>query len=115
MSAADSIRQFVADLLPTWRVQFGRWTDGSKSDRYAVIRPAGGLPAELLRKPQFTLALVCAQNDAGSVGEAAANTVIEAMRESSGQLVFMQPAEPAYFPTEDGRHVFELAVTAIIN
>lgn len=113
MSASDEVRAFIAPLLPSWRVQFGRWVDGSKADRYAVLKRVGGLPAELVREPQFTLTLICAENEPASVGEAAADTVIEAMRASSGTLVFMQPAEPAYFATDDGRHVFEMAISAI--
>ena len=121
MTAADAIRAFIAPLLPQWRVQFGRWTDGNKADRYAVIKPVGGLPAELIRQPQFTLTLIGAQvaNEAGP-GEqqavaAKADEIIEAMRASSGALVFMQPAEPVFMPTNDGRPVFEIAVSAITN
>lgn len=113
MSASDDLRAFIAPLLPGWRLQFGRWTDGAKSDRYAVLKRVGGLPAELVREPQFTLTLICAETDVASVGEAASDVVIEAMRTSSGTLVSMQAAEPAYFPTYDGRHVFEMAISAI--
>lgn len=121
-SAADAIRLFLAPLLPAWRLQFGRWVDGSKTDRYCVIKPAGGLPAELVRRPQFTLSLIGAQVAAvGGVapeGEQiavsnAADSIIEAMRTSSGSLVFLQPAEPVFVPTSDGRPVFEIAVSAI--
>lgn len=115
MSASDDLRTFIAPLLPGWRIQFGRWTDGAKSDRYAVLKRVGGLPAELVREPQFTLTLICAENDEASVGEDAADVVIEAMRVSSGALVSMQAAEPAYFTTGDGRHVYEMAISAITN
>lgn len=113
MSASDSIRAFIAPLLPGWRVQFGRWVDGTKTDRYAVLRPAGGLPAALVREPQFSLMLVGGEGDAASIVSDAADAIIEAMRASSGELVFMQPAEPVYQPTSDGRHVFEIAISAI--
>jgi hypothetical protein len=115
MSAADAIRSFITPLLPGWRVQFGRWVDGLESARFAVLRPAGGLPAELVRQPQFTLALIGAKNESAAVAEAAADALIEAMRLSSGSLVFLQPAEPVYMPTNDGRPVFELAISAITN
>ena len=96
-------------------MQFGRWVDGAETSRFAVLKPAGGLPAELVRQPQFTLALIGAKNEAAAVVSEAADAVIEAMRESSGSLVFLQPAEPVYMPTNDGRPVFELAISAITN
>lgn len=113
MTAADALRNFIAPLLLGWRLQFGRWTDGTKTDRYAVLRPAGGLPAELVRRPQFTLSLIGADGDETGVPSAAAETIIEAMRASSGELVFMEPAEPVFVPTNDGRPVFEIAISAI--
>jgi len=113
MPASDAIRDFIASTLPGWRIQFGRWVDGGKGSRYAVIKPAGGLPAELVRRPQFTVSFIGADGDPSQVPHDAANIVIEAMRASSGELVFLQPGEPAYSPTSDGRAVFEIAVSAI--
>lgn len=114
MSASDEIRDFLAPLLPAgWRQQFGRWTDGSKASRYAVLRPTGGLPAELVRRPTFSLMLVGAEGDATTVPAAIADSIIEAMRISSGSLVFMQPGEPVFMATDDGRPVFEIAISAI--
>jgi hypothetical protein len=115
VNAADALRNFVAAQLSDWRIQFGAWQDGSKTDRYAVIKPTGGLPAELLRRPAFSLYFIGAENEAASVAYEAANTVIEAMRQSSGDLVFMEPSEPAFNPTNDGRPVYEVAVTTITN
>jgi hypothetical protein len=115
MSTADAIRDFLAPLLPGWRMQFGRWIDGNKAHRYAVLKPAGGLPAELVRRPAFTLSLVGAANEAADIASDAADAVIEAMRTSSGTLVFLEPAEPVYVPTNDGRHVLEIAISAITN
>lgn len=115
MSASDAIREFIAPLLPGWRIQFGRWTDGAKTDRFVVIKPAGGLPAELVRRPEFTLTLIGAEGDDAQVPDDAADAVIEAMRESAGSLVFLQAGEPAYFPTDDGRPISEIAVSAITN
>jgi len=112
-AAADAIRTVITATLPGWRVQFGRWTDGSKSDKYAVIRPTGGLPAELVRRPQFIVALIGAENDPPSEPGDAADLIIEAMRSDSGDIVSMQPAEPVFMATNDGRPVFEIAVSAI--
>lgn len=113
MSTIDAVRDFVDQLLPGWRVQAFKWVDGSKADRYCVIKPAGGLPAELVRRPAFTLSLIGAENQAATEISAAADSIIEALRASSGSLVFMQPAEPVFSPTSDGRPVFEIAISAI--
>lgn len=115
MSAADALRDFVTPLLPGWRVQFGRWRDGEKADRFCVIKPAGGLPADLVRRPQFTVSLIGAENAEASEVSEAADAIVEEMRTSSGTLISLQPAEPVYMPTDDGRPVFEIAVQAITN
>lgn len=115
MSAADSIRTFIAPHLTGWRIQFGRWLDGSKSDRYAIIRPVGGMPASLVRRPQFSLLLVGAANDPASVPSMAADAIIEAMRAGNGSLVVMTAGEPVYLATTDGRHTFEFPVSTITN
>lgn len=115
MTASDALRNFLIPLLPGWRIQFGRWVDGSTSDRYAVIRPSGGLPAELVRKPQFSLMLIGALNDDAQLPSGFADSIVEAMRATSGELVFLQPAEPVFWATDDGRPVFEIAVSAITN
>lgn len=115
MTAADALRLFVAPLLPGWRIQFGRWMDGNKADRYAVIRPVGGLPAELVRRPQFTLSLIGAHGDDTTVAAEAADAIVEAMRVSSGTVVYLEPAEPVYVATDDGRPVFEIAISAITS
>ncbi len=112
---SDAVRAFIAPLLPGWRVQLGRWMDGNRLDRYAVIRPAGGLPISLVREPQFTLYLVGAENDDTTLVAEAAESILEAMRSSSGSLVFMQPAEPVFVATDDGRPGFEIAMSAIVN
>ena len=112
-AAADAIRDFIEPLLPGWRVQFGRWVDGVAASRYAVLKPVGGLPAELVRRPEFTLTLIGAAADAAQVPHDAANQIIEAMRASAGALVFLQAAEPAHFHTDDGRPISEIAISAI--
>jgi hypothetical protein len=113
--AADALRDFVTTALPGWRVQFGRWVDGNKADRFAVIRPVGGGPAELVRRPQFTVSLIGAENEAAGIASTAADALIEAMRTGSGSLVSLLPAEPVFMPTSDGRPIFEIAVSAITN
>lgn len=115
MTAADALRNFIAPLLPGWRLQFGRWTDGNTADRYAVIRPVGGIPASLVRRPQFTVLLVGALGEAADEAGSAANAVIEAMRNGHGALVSMQAGEPVYLAAHDGRHTFEFSVSTITN
>lgn len=111
--AADAIRNLITPLLPGYRVQFGRWIDGAPTDRFAVIRPAGGVPASLVRRPQFTLVLIGAVGDSSATLDGKAHQVIEAMRASSGSIVTMSPGEPVFFSTDDGRPVFEIAISTI--
>ena len=115
MTAADAIKAFIAPHLPGWRIQFGRWVDGSKSDRYAVIRPVGGMPASLVRRPQFSVLLVGAENDPTNLPSMAADAIIEATRTQTGGLVSMQAGEPVYLAIGDGRHTFEFSVSTITN
>jgi hypothetical protein len=115
-AAATALRDFCAPLLPGWVLQFGRWVDDQAAGtRYGVIKPAGGARAELVRRPQFTLTLIgSGEADIGATSDAA-DALVQAMRADSGSLVFLQPAEPVYMPTSDGRPVFEIAVSAIIT
>jgi hypothetical protein len=115
MNAALALRDFMAPLLPGWKLQLGRWIDGPKTDRFAVIKPAGGAPVVLVREPKFSVLLIGSEADGADVPAERADAVIEAMRSSSGTLVFLQPSEPTYWPTNDGRPVSEFAVSAITN
>ncbi|MBP9148704.1 MAG: hypothetical protein KBG00_07965 [Rhodoferax sp.] len=115
MSASDSIKTFITPMLTGWRIQFGRWTDGLKTDRYAVIRPMGGAGASLVRRPSFSILLIGAKGDSASLPSIAADAIIEAMRTKSGDLVSMQASEAAYLAADDGRHTFEFSVTTITN
>ena len=100
-------------MLPGWRLQFGRWIDGAPTDRFAVIRPVGGVPASLVRRPQFSLMLIGATGDSSATPDGKAHLIIEAMRASSGSIVTMSPGEPVFFSTDDGRPVIELAISTI--
>lgn len=116
MTAADALKDFITPLLTGWRIQLGRWTDSTNpTDRFAVIKPVGGGLAELVRRPQFTLLLIGAKADAATVPSMKAESIIEAMRVSSGALVSLQPGEPVYLATDDGRPIFEIAISAITN
>ena len=115
MTAMDAIRAFITPMLTSWRIQSGRWTDGAKTDRYAVLRPVGGASAGLVRRPQFTLLLIGALNESMSVPSMAAEAIVEAMRTQSGGLVLMQAGEPVFSSADDGRPIFELSISTITN
>lgn len=115
MSPADALRAFLAPILPGWRIQFGRWTDGAKTDRYAVIKPAGGLPLELVRRPNFTLTFVGPDGEDKQVALDAAEAVIAAIQADFTNPLAMQPGEPVSFSTDDGRPVCELAISTITD
>jgi hypothetical protein len=116
-TAADAVSTWLAARpeLAGWRIQFGRWVDGSPSDRYAVLRPVGGAAAGLLREPKFTLLLVGAQGDTETAAYAAGSALVEASRSYSGALVQLQAGEPTPFPTSDGRPAAEIAISTITN
>lgn len=114
MSASTAIRDFIVPILGAgWVAQFGAWDDSDRSKSVALIRPAGGPRAELVRRPQFTLTLIGADGQSSADVAAKANQIIEAMRVSSGGLVLLLPGEPVFMPTSDRRAVFEIAVSAI--
>lgn len=114
-TAADAVRAFITPLLPGWRVQFGRWGDGSKTDRYAVLRPVGGMPASLVRRPAFSLLLVGATDEPPASLYGRFAQLYEAARDYQGPLVMLSLDEPVYNPTNDGRPVFEVAISTIVS
>jgi hypothetical protein len=116
MSAADAIRDFLFPILPGWRIQFGRWSDDfAKTDRFAVVQPAGGLPVDLLRRPAFTLKLIGSEGQDKREVNDMAEAVIAAMRTNSAEPIYLQPGEPVFMATDDGRPIFEIAITAITD
>lgn len=118
-TAADQIKAFLASVLQGFELHYPRWRDdvADKTRHYAVLRPAGGGRAELLRTPQFTLTLIGPENSDALALQQAADLAINAMRTagSQGDLVSLQPAEPVYTPTDDGRPVLEIAISAITH
>ncbi len=113
MTHAEAIRDLLEPALPDYVWQLGRWEDNAAPARYAVLRPAGGVGAGLIRQPQFTLALVGLRaGDTATITEAA-DFVIATCREESGALVYVEAGEPVYVPTADGRPIFEIALSVI--
>ncbi len=114
MNATEAIRAAITPVLPGWRIQLGQWLGDSAADRYAVIRPVGGGIAALVRRPQHTVTLIGSVGDAITDTQAKAEAVTEALRvNTSAGAVCLMAAEPAYSATDDGRPVFEMAVSAI--
>jgi hypothetical protein len=118
-AASDSLSTVLLAAFPTgWRIQFGRWIDDpDKTLRYIVVRPVGGVAAEVVRRPQFTLTLITGAGDASTIADIAAGQIIEALRAWPGSEAVMQMAagEPVFMATDDGRAVFEMAVSTITN
>lgn len=118
MAAADTLRLFIGTQLPGWVAQFGRWVDDpvDRTKRYAVVRPVGGLPAELVRRPQFSVALVGNETDnPAAIGATASDFVrdLEALQPADPAAMYLQPAEPVFLAANDKRPIFEIAVSAI--
>lgn len=112
MSALEAVRDLVRQVLPGWKDQFGRWIDDSKTDRYAVIRPAGGPAAGLLRRPAFTVLLIAARGDDETAAYDAGCSLVAATP-TAGHIVSLRAGEPVPFPTSDGRAAVEIAITTI--
>lgn len=113
MNHAEAIRSLLTPSLPAFGWQFGRWEDSAPSSRKAVLRPAGGVGAELIRRPQFVLSLVGLRGgDHAELGQAA-DAVVETCRVEAGALVYVEAGEPVYVPTADGRPIFEIALSVI--
>lgn len=115
MTASTALQQLLAPRLAGWRFQFGRWTDSAKTDRYAVLRPMGGSPVALVRRPSFSLMLIGSATDPATAPEAKAQELIDMLKDESGSLAFIQPGEPVYWATDDGRPVAELSISTIMN
>lgn len=115
MNASTALQQLLTPQLIGWRFQFGRWMDGAKTDRYAVLRPVGGGAVGLVRRPAFTLILIGATADLATGPEAKAQELINVLKDESGSLAFIQPGEPVYWVTDDGRPVAELSISTIME
>lgn len=118
MRHADAIRNRLAPLLPPdYEWQFGVWQDtsGTKTKRFAVIKPVGGGVASLVREPKFTLSLIGRDGgDRERVAEHAENC-LQAMqhagRDAAGIVLFA--SEPVFTPTADNRPVFDIPIAAM--
>lgn len=115
MTATDAIRALIAPALAGWRMQLGRWDDGAPTDRFAVLRPAGGARASIVRRPQFTLMLIGAKAEGAQAVQAKAEQVYQLLNAPHGSLVLAEAGEPVFFSTDEGRPVFELAISTITN
>jgi hypothetical protein len=114
IGAVTLLLNFLESLLPDWAVQYGEWQDSNDArKRYAVLKPAGGVGGDLMRRPQFTLSLIGLEGGDMEASTAAADKVVQSMRDSAGGLVFLQPGEPVFMTTDNRRPVFEIAVSAI--
>jgi hypothetical protein len=119
-AASDALRAVLQATFPTgWVIQFGRWRDdpADQSKRYIVVRPVGGAGAEVVRRPLFNLAIITAAGDASTIADTAAGSIIEALRAWPGSETVMQlqAGEPVFMATDDGRTVFEMAVSTITD
>lgn len=112
--ATTAVLAFLQPLLPPgWALQSGLWHDKGPTVRHCVLKPAGGPRAGLVREPQFTVQLLGAANDSAADIGAVADTIVAATQAGHGSLVNLQASEPAYTETADGRHLYDLALSAM--
>jgi hypothetical protein len=115
MSAAATLKAMLETYLTGWVLQFGRWVDGGDGVKHCIIQPTGGGTATLVRRPQFTVILIGAQNQANTVPYDAANAIIEGMRSNNGGFVVSRAGEPVTGFTDDGRAMVTFSVSTITN
>lgn len=117
MSAIAQLDAFLSGIpaLNGWEIQYNFWHDDGKTKRYLVIKPVGGVAAELVRRPQFTITAIGAEGVDSASPHNCLEAIIEAMRSDSGTLIHLEAGEPIYMATNDGRPVFEIAVSAITD
>lgn len=109
-----AVKDFIAPIAAGWDIHLNRWADQPAPDKkYIVIRPVGGAKAELVRRPNYTVTVIGAKGGVFAPPQDVANSIVEAARNYTGDAVDIQCGEPVYMPTNDGRHVFELAISAI--
>lgn len=119
-AASDALRVVLQTTFPTgWVIQFGRWRDDpqDQTKRYIVVRPVGGVGAEIVRRPLFDIAVITGAADASTVADVAAGSIIEALRAWPGSETVMQlqAGEPVFMATDDGRTVFQMSVSTITD
>lgn len=118
MSPGDTLRSLLMDLLPpsVWRHHFGQWLDSEvKTYRFVVVRPAGGVSAELLRRPAFTVLVISGDNEPYSVALDAAELIVTTLRAATGELPYFEAGEPAFMATDDKRTAFQIAISTITD
>ena len=118
MNAADSLRIWLTDrnLLPGYRIQFGVWKSGANAlDKYAVIRPIGGVSAELVRRPVINLTLIGAINQASNEVYDLLNDVIDKSKVDFclDGIPFIEVGEVTILQTEDARPIASCDITFI--
>lgn len=114
MSVAESIKSLIEPELTGWVFSFGRLAGAPDPlKRYAVLRPAGGGSADLVRRPLFTLDLLGLPNGDQLQTAAVAEACVRRMRASAGGLVYVAPGEPSFTTSAEGRPVFTVAIAAI--
>lgn len=115
MTTSEVLREILTPALAGWQFQFGRWKDDGSTKRYAVLRPMGGPAVSLVRKPAFSLVLIGNKSDAATAPEGKAQQLIALLTGETGSLPFIEPGEPVFWATDDGRPVAELTISTIMN
>lgn len=118
----QSIKRWLSDngLIDGYKLQFRRWVELDKAERYIVIRPDGGGSAnQAVTNDYFRIAVISAVNDKNitEVNDHA-DRIRQIMLDDSDQdcIIFMNPTGAVtQFNTQDDRFVFELTVQMIIS
>lgn len=101
---------------PGWRWSLEDLVDGAEvaTQRYGVVKSAGGSGGDVVRQPLFTLDFIGRKGGDRQETYKAAQRGIELLRESAGPVAIFEPGEATPTRSADGRPIYSVAVAATL-
>lgn len=116
MIVDELIRSILAAALPGVELTLGKIHGAvTPKGRYAVLRPAGGVRGDVVRRPLFTLDVLGGKGGDYDETKALVEAAILALRQRHPGVVNLSPGEPSYTTSAEGRPVFSVAIAAIVE
>ena len=101
---------------PAWRWSLEELVDGApdSTQRYGVVKSAGGGGGDVVRQPLLTLDFIGRQGGDREETHKAAQRAIELLRESAGPVAIFEPGEPEPTRSAERRPIYSVAVAATL-
>lgn len=119
MSPAETLYDYLIGNGYTsgYEVQLFQWMDGLPTDKFIVVQPSGGLPAEVIRDATCTVTVIGAHQGDRLAAANKAEAIFSGLRAAtvSSGAFFFQPDEPVFFRTEEERPVFQMNVRVLAD